>query len=441
MALEHSYRFLIDFIIERFIDGGVIEFTFSLHQSNQLMSDLVKLFRSSARFVARCLLEDDSQLNSTLSIDRSQEPIVAFDEACAKHLICLDAIRDRLYEELNVCRWNQTLLVKRQSYAMASFYFCTLKIIRAMVANRAESAQFYHECLHLLDMGLLYSPPVCNNLLATLAKMIHQRLTTIDPIRLDDDCVESQNDLVGPTIDLGKQVPIKLNLDPFLFKRSYLDEQKPVLIRNAINDWPALHKWTLQHLLDTCGARLVPIELGHKYTDDDWGQRVMSFRHFIAEHLCRSRDCTEPIGYCAQFELFDRIIELADDFRQPDYCAVSDSSNEVHVNAWFGPAGTVSPLHHDPKHNVFAQVRGRKYVRLYSPRLAENESIYVCESDFLDNTSQVNVENVDYEKYPLFPRHYLECVLEPGDLLFIPRHYWHYVRSLSLSFSISFWFD
>ena len=29
----------------------------------------------------------------------------------------------------------------------------------------------------------------------------------------------------------------------------------------------------------------------------------------------------------------------------------------------------------------------------------------------------------------------------PGDVLFIPRSVWHYVRSLTTSCSVNFWFD
>ena len=38
---------------------------------------------------------------------------------------------------------------------------------------------------------------------------------------------------------------------------------------------------------------------------------------------------------------------------------------DVITNAWFGPEGTVSPLHHDPYHNLFAQVVGQKYWKLF----------------------------------------------------------------------------
>ena len=37
------------------------------------------------------------------------------------------------------------------------------------------------------------------------------------------------------------------------------------------------------------------------------------------------------------------------------YCVLGEGEVQS-VNAWLGPAGTVTPLHHDPHHNLLAQV-------------------------------------------------------------------------------------
>ena len=47
------------------------------------------------------------------------------------------------------------------------------------------------------------------------------------------------------------------------------------------------------------------------------------------------------MGYLAQHPLFDQIPELAHDIREPEYCTLGEGGLHS-VNAWFGPAGTVS---------------------------------------------------------------------------------------------------
>jgi ribosomal protein L16 Arg81 hydroxylase len=108
------------------------------------------------------------------------------------------------------------------------------------------------------------------------------------------------------------------------------------------------------------------------------------------------------------------------------------------INAWLGPAGTITPLHHDPHHNFLAQVVGRKYVRLYSHQASE--CLYPYAEAMLCNSSQVDLNNPDNEQWPeAQDLKFVDCILEEGQMLYIPPKWWHYVQSLSPSFSVSFW--
>ena len=53
--------------------------------------------------------------------------------------------------------------------------------------------------------------------------------------------------------------------------------------------------------------------------------------------------------------------------------------------------------------------------------------------------SEVDCENPDYEKYPLFQKiPIIEVTLNPCEVIFIPVGWWHTVKSLDTSISLSF---
>lgn len=152
-----------------------------------------------------------------------------------------------------------------------------------------------------------------------------------------------------------------------------------------------------------------------------------------------------PVAYLAQHLLLSQIPELLGDVAVPHFCALGSLRT---VNVWIGTAGTVTALHHDEDDNIFVQVAGFKYVRLYAP--GESERLYSTGALLGDQAtlmkhgasfSPVRVECPDLGQHPEFSKAvYEETILGPGEVLFIPRFTWHYIRSLTTSISVNFWF-
>ncbi|KAE8377811.1 hypothetical protein BDV26DRAFT_292798 [Aspergillus bertholletiae] len=283
------------------------------------------------------------------------------------------------------------------------------------------------------------------------------------------------------------------------------------------------------------GRRLIPVEIGRSYTDEGWGQRIMEFRDFVDRYIGRgqvqssnhpdSEQCQEGIeddeghtGYMAQHDLLAQIPALRKDICIPDYCYIdppgpepgtpvymkkvreqeeklikgtsstgqdsshhdnddSSASSELSlsadpiINTWIGPSWTISPLHHDPYHNILVQVVGAKYIRLYSPKTPASQ-IYpkgmepvqssenrddaegtANEARLIDmsNTSQVDLAAIELSPaesdqwdamWPGFLQaDYVETVLREGECLYIPVGWWHYVRGLKAGISVSFWWE
>jgi hypothetical protein len=249
----------------------------------------------------------------------------------------------------------------------------------------------------------------------------------------------------------------------------------------------------------------VPVETGRSYVDEGWGQKIMSFGEFLDKFILSSAESTET-GYLAQHDLFRQLPALHAAVSTPDYCfldapppeegtplavkastgakshpstlpqhtttplnADEDEDHEIQKNIWFGPAWTISPLHHDPHHNILCQVVGKKYIRLYSPHdshrlqpMSASEPAPHLGGDKVPENGQAeapkpsidmsNTSHIDIAAMELSPHEdwdevyagisevpYLECVLEAGQALYIPIGWWHYVRSCSVGISVSYW--
>jgi ribosomal protein L16 Arg81 hydroxylase len=123
---------------------------------------------------------------------------------------------------------------------------------------------------------------------------------------------------------------------------------------------------------------------------------------------------------------------LLEDFRPfPEYLNSATVGRQCFL--WFGPAGTITPLHHDTSNILIAQVAGRKRYRL----IPASQWQYVYNSTGV--FSDVDCENPDPARYPKF-RHatVIDVVVEPGEVLFMPVGWWHYVRALDVSMTVSF---
>jgi hypothetical protein len=274
---------------------------------------------------------------------------------------------------------------------------------------------------------------------------------------------ESLSGITNPTnaIESCRRVPIERahNLTPEIFYERYLTGVgKPVIVTDEMNSWNARSKWNLDFFKSRYGSDTVlpTVWPGTKYA------KLMKLADYIgyiqspnekSPGIWIDPETKFPLPgppenlsgplYLYGWKAFDLHPELFDDISQnlksvEDWLpllpaalrkVMNETTRYYSHGVLIGPANSKSHLHQDflHSHAYLAQIVGRKKCTLFSPE----DSAVLYDGD-------VDPDRPALDQFPLFRNATaFECVLEPGELLFMPSLWWHHVIALENSITVN----
>ncbi|MDT4810618.1 Cupin-like domain protein [compost metagenome] len=249
------------------------------------------------------------------------------------------------------------------------------------------------------------------------------------PERVADRVSASQETL----LEVERRPRSGLSVDEF--RQHYLPQGLPVIISDALGDWPLFNmsrEKSLEHFAELQGITRHGDYVQKTFsTERDF--RSTSMAEFIAA-LDREVEEGVPPPYMGNNVLPTQLLEL---IRFPNYF---EPSLYIKPRIWIGPKGTLTPLHRDDTDNLFAQVWGRKSFILAAPHHRQALGTWSTSPQGGLEGCDVNPDKTDYDRFPGAREVvFLRIVLEAGDLLFLPDGWFHQVESVTTSLSVNFW--
>lgn len=226
------------------------------------------------------------------------------------------------------------------------------------------------------------------------------------------------------------------NLPPAQFMQDYVGANRPVVIENAVPDWPALHKWSPDYFRAQWGDTEVDVSYRVKMKMGEFVDAMLAssaenpgpylYRLFICPHMPQLLPDVQPQNlYCFPYRYASPLMPTT--WRRPD----------GYIKLLMGGAGSRFPIVHFDGENAHAsvtQVYGEKQFVLFPP--SDSPSLYP--KDHIPNHSWIqDIEHAEAERFPLFARATrYQTTLRPGEMIFIPCGWWHAARVSGPSISI-----
>ena len=239
-----------------------------------------------------------------------------------------------------------------------------------------------------------------------------------------------------------------------MFATAVLPRAKPVLMRGLLARWPAVTHGKAG--FETMAAYLKAMDNGRPTTileannrvqgrfgygadmhDFNFNKRSKSITAGIDQILAAIDHPNPPYTYVQSTLIADHLPP----FVAENQCPVLPASIEPRI--WISNA-TSAQTHNDNDHNLACVISGRRRFTLFPPEQVSN--LYIGPMDHTPSgraISLASLDEPDFERFPKFAdalKTATVAELEPGDALYVPKYWWHHVKSLApFNVLVNYW--
>ncbi|MCR9163744.1 MAG: cupin-like domain-containing protein [Nannocystaceae bacterium] len=218
------------------------------------------------------------------------------------------------------------------------------------------------------------------------------------------------------------------------FYQRYWNTNTAVCFEGMAARWPACSKWSPGFFASSFGEAEVEACTGRA---DDPDPDINAGRHRERMPMARFVERVESAGVSNDVYLIagggnsrtETLAPLFEDVAPPEGLFAPRKMRSSSA-LWFGPAGTITALHHDTSNILFCQIYGRKRLRLAPP---DNPQLLQWARGLYSHVDPRDPAPEHAEAAASM----FDVVVEPGDALFIPVGWWHHVEALDVSISLA----
>ena len=248
------------------------------------------------------------------------------------------------------------------------------------------------------------------------------------------------------------------------FRSQFQRPGVPLVVRGFAREWPAMARWAdVAYFGDMCGH--APIASGDMSFRDYCRELARLERDTPAVEFGAMTDLGRDYYFSHNEELFYHCPALWEDVRGFRIARAHASKpttmlarlarllivqfevlflpadfvwgDWVQAVVWIGPPGSTTKLHYDDDPlSLLVQIKGSKRIRIYSPdqsRLLYPQSTCPNLEEYGTRFSRFDGDPtamtlVERERFPnLTAAQFLDVEIHPGDMIFIPSGWWHFV--------------